>query len=477
MIGKARQSDHSERANDLWQNQTTYGRHLVKLTTRMMFSSNPRSTGTQVLFNPLNNYTMNVIEDVFGGIGLLLEALANVEELNNKLAKGHVAIAVEFWETGKVISTISFIAAVLAVHDWISDLHDPVSVSTMAKRRVVCLYQCVYSTAVRLWVCAVCRTLYSTEHLRQAFPTKGVPSDDEIVNLNLLVNLFLNGFVSILLVSIVAVIAFKIRLGNEQAFLTKSGPSLLLNVFLLHATAAIMFLMFLTIICQSLRLGHGSALDRDRGALQQKSRSSRYMKSYWIGRSSRSSDLAAISDEIVVSDLFERYSSRGGLPSVILKNVSKSFGNKQVGRQLLQVREHLIFFGRIKGATNAAVLEETEKLVRKFEFVPKTDVLSKKRSGGMKRKLSSDNAMVGGSSQSFVSTDDHSGPANGWNGSTSPTLGVDRLAKATEGKTIVLTTHYVEEADVLGDRITFLLAGTVMCSGSPIFLKQKVWYE
>lgn len=47
------------------------------------------------------------------------------------------------------------------------------------------------------------------------------------------------------------------------------------------------------------------------------------------------------------------------------------------------------------------------------------------------------------------------------------------LQELRKGRTILLTTHYMEEADVLGDRITFLSAGTIMCSGSPMFLKKK----
>lgn len=36
-----------------------------------------------------------------------------------------------------------------------------------------------------------------------------------------------------------------------------------------------------------------------------------------------------------------------------------------------------------------------------------------------------------------------------------------------------MTTHYMEEADVLGDRIAFIAKGKLMCAGSPMFLKRK----
>lgn len=67
-------------------------------------------------------------------------------------------------------------------------------------------------------------------------------------------------------------------------------------------------------------------------------------------------------------------------------------------RVRFQVREHLVFFGKLKGAPENIVNEEAEELVRKFELTPKMDVLSRNLSGGMKRKLSMANAMVGGSS-------------------------------------------------------------------------------
>lgn len=47
------------------------------------------------------------------------------------------------------------------------------------------------------------------------------------------------------------------------------------------------------------------------------------------------------------------------------------------------------------------------------------------------------------------------------------------LQDARKTRTILLTTHYMEEADVLGDRIAFLAHGRLKCVGSPMFLKRK----
>lgn len=42
-----------------------------------------------------------------------------------------------------------------------------------------------------------------------------------------------------------------------------------------------------------------------------------------------------------------------------------------------------------------------------------------------------------------------------------------------QGHTIILTTHYMEEADALSDRIALMNHGEVKCCGSPLFLKDK----
>ena len=63
-----------------------------------------------------------------------------------------------------------------------------------------------------------------------------------------------------------------------------------------------------------------------------------------------------------------------------------------------------------------------------------------------------------------------------------PTTGLDPIArkltwdvlkKYREGRTILLTTHSMEEAEALGGRIAIMVNGSVKCYGSPLFLKNK----
>lgn len=50
----------------------------------------------------------------------------------------------------------------------------------------------------------------------------------------------------------------------------------------------------------------------------------------------------------------------------------------------------------------------------------------------------------------------------------------DLLTSLKKDRTILLTTHFMEEADVLGDRIAIMARGHVQCYGSPFFLKQRL---
>lgn len=63
-----------------------------------------------------------------------------------------------------------------------------------------------------------------------------------------------------------------------------------------------------------------------------------------------------------------------------------------------------------------------------------------------------------------------------------PTSGMDPSARRAtwdllqgekRGRTILLTTHFMDEADLLGDRIAIMAGGELQCCGSPLFLKTK----
>ncbi len=47
------------------------------------------------------------------------------------------------------------------------------------------------------------------------------------------------------------------------------------------------------------------------------------------------------------------------------------------------------------------------------------------------------------------------------------------LQQQRQDRTMVLTTHFMDEADVLGDRIAIMADGVIKCCGSSLFLKNK----
>ena len=47
------------------------------------------------------------------------------------------------------------------------------------------------------------------------------------------------------------------------------------------------------------------------------------------------------------------------------------------------------------------------------------------------------------------------------------------LKRYKKGRVIILTTHYMDEADILGDRIGIMSGGKLFCVGSSLFLKNR----
>ncbi|CAN0136022.1 unnamed protein product [Lampetra fluviatilis] len=131
----------------------------------------------------------------------------------------------------------------------------------------------------------------------------------------------------------------------------------------------------------------------------------------------------------------------------------------------LTVEEHIWFYARMKGCSEEQVKQEMPQMILDVGLPHKKDELSKNLSGGMQRKLSVAIAFVGGSQ--IVILDE-------------PTAGVDPYArrgiwnlllKYRHGRTIILSTHHMDEADLLGDRVAIISHGRLRCCGSSLFLK------
>ncbi|XP_067859732.1 phospholipid-transporting ATPase ABCA3 [Heptranchias perlo] len=133
----------------------------------------------------------------------------------------------------------------------------------------------------------------------------------------------------------------------------------------------------------------------------------------------------------------------------------------------LTVEEHLSFFGRLKGCSSDQIREEVNQMLSMLNFEEKRKARSKTLSGGMKRKLSIGIALIGDSK--IVMLDE---PTSGMD-PFSRRATWDLLQRQKFGRTILLTTHFMDEADLLGDRILIMAKGQLQCCGSPLFLKSK----
>ncbi|XP_075384227.1 phospholipid-transporting ATPase ABCA3-like [Tenrec ecaudatus] len=132
----------------------------------------------------------------------------------------------------------------------------------------------------------------------------------------------------------------------------------------------------------------------------------------------------------------------------------------------LTVSEHLYFYCMIKGVTGKLRTMEIDHMLSAFNLLEKRDAFSQSLSGGMKRKLSIIIALIGGSK--VVILDE---PTSGMD-PVSRKVTWDLLQHYKQDRTILLTTHHMDEADVLGDRIAILVKGSLQCCGSSVFLKQ-----
>ncbi|XP_034182709.1 cholesterol transporter ABCA5 isoform X1 [Osmia lignaria lignaria] len=134
---------------------------------------------------------------------------------------------------------------------------------------------------------------------------------------------------------------------------------------------------------------------------------------------------------------------------------------------LLTPREHLEFFAAVRGIPKSMIEHEVKKTLKDIDLTENADTFAKYLSGGQKRKLSVGIAIIG--DPKIIILDE-------------PTAGVDPysrrqmwsfLQSRRHGKVILLTTHFMDEADILADRKAVISKGRLRCCGSSLFLKNK----
>ena len=131
----------------------------------------------------------------------------------------------------------------------------------------------------------------------------------------------------------------------------------------------------------------------------------------------------------------------------------------------LNCRENLALIGKVHGLSSDEVERRSKELLETMELMERAKDQVRKFSGGMKRRLSIAMALISDPQVLFLDE---------------PTLGLDPQARRNiwdyiatlKGKkTILLTTHYMEEADSLSDRIGIIDEGRVVALGTSQELK------
>ena len=131
----------------------------------------------------------------------------------------------------------------------------------------------------------------------------------------------------------------------------------------------------------------------------------------------------------------------------------------------LTVREHIRLFLRVKGVRPLdESVEEHAKNNGLGEFL---NVTALALSGGNKRKLQVAIALCG--NPQFLILDE---PTSGMDANARRSAW-ELLRKERIGRTILLTTHFMDEAEILSDRVVLINEGELQCSGSPVFLKDR----
>jgi len=132
-------------------------------------------------------------------------------------------------------------------------------------------------------------------------------------------------------------------------------------------------------------------------------------------------------------------------------------------------RENLVLQGQLYGLGGGALRERVDGLLERFGLADVAGRLVKTYSGGMRRKLDVAMGLVQEPRVLFLDE-----PTTGLDPEARAELWKEIAGMANSGITVVLTTHYLEEADELADTLAILDEGKVVAYGTPENLKKAL---
>src|SRR5271169_6860327 len=135
----------------------------------------------------------------------------------------------------------------------------------------------------------------------------------------------------------------------------------------------------------------------------------------------------------------------------------------------LTAREILLFHGAYFGIDSRERAERAKALLERFKLTDRADQMVRGFSGGMMQRLSIARAMMHDPQVLFLDE-----PSSGLDPQTKLLLWEIIREYNQTGKTILLTTHYMEEADALSHRLAIIDHGRNIALGTPAELKSSV---
>jgi ABC-2 type transport system ATP-binding protein len=135
----------------------------------------------------------------------------------------------------------------------------------------------------------------------------------------------------------------------------------------------------------------------------------------------------------------------------------------------LTAREILLFHGAYFGQSARERERRSSELLEQFQLTDRADDMVRNFSGGMMQRISIARAMMHDPEVLFLDE-----PSAGLDPQTRLMLWEIVRSYNKLGKTIVLTTHYMDEADALCDRLAIIDHGRIISQGTPTELKASI---
>jgi ABC-2 type transport system ATP-binding protein len=158
-------------------------------------------------------------------------------------------------------------------------------------------------------------------------------------------------------------------------------------------------------------------------------------------------------------------------PNKVRKIINLVSGGETPGYGILSVKENLWFFSQLYGLPSSVAKEKSKQLMTDLDFGKYADTRMAKLSTGYKQRMSLARGLLNDPKILFLDE---------------PTLGLDVLtakrlrtyvinwAKRDKKGTVLLTTHYMAEADEMCDRVAIISDGRILACDSPQTLKQNL---